>query len=134
MKPITDTCFSCSFFKVVELNVTVFAKIDQLEAKDTALEAKDTALEAKDTALETKNTALETKAVALAKQYDGIDKVCKGVDEGDDEGDDGRRLDTAAVGCGGASDAAAMQLSGSSHTEQALLAGAMALIIAATMM
>ena len=72
--------------------------------------------------------------VALAKQYDGIDKVCKGVDEGDDEGDDGRRLDTAAVGCGGASDAAAMQLSGSSHTEQALLAGAMALIIAATMM
>ena len=128
----------------MELNVTVFAKIDQLEAKDTALEAKDTALEAKDTALEakdtaleakdtaleTKNTALETKAVALAKQYDGIDKVCKGVDEGDD----GRRLDTATVGCGGASDADAMQLSDSSHTEQALLAGAMALIIAATMM
>jgi hypothetical protein len=30
---------------VVELNVTVFAKIDQLDAKDTALEAKDTALD-----------------------------------------------------------------------------------------
>ena len=122
---------------MVELNVTVFAKIDQLEAKDTALEAKATALEAKataleakDTALETKNTALETKAVALAKQYDGIDKVCKG----DDEGDNGRRLDIVAVGCGGASDADFMQLSGSSHTDQALLAGAMALIIAATML
>jgi hypothetical protein len=32
---------------VVELNVTVFAKIDQLDAKDTALAAKDTALDEK---------------------------------------------------------------------------------------
>ena len=113
--------FSCyySFFKVVEL-----------EAKDTELEAKATELEAKDTALEAKDTAFETKAAALAKQYDGIDKVCKG----DDKGDDGRRLDTAAVGCGGASDAGTMELSGGSHTKQALIAGAMALIIAATMM
>ena len=111
--------FTCYFLKVVEL-----------EAKDTALEAKDTALEAKDTALEAKDTAFETKAAALAKQYDGIDKVCKG----DAKGDDGRRLDTAVVGCGGASDAGSMQLSGGSRTKQALVAGAMALIIAATMM
>ena len=87
-------------------------------------------LEAKDTALEAKDTAFETQAAALAKQYDGIAKVCKE----DDEGDDGRRLDTAAVGCGGTSDADAVEVSGGSHTEQALLAGAMALIIAATMM
>jgi len=105
--------------------------VEELEAKDTELEAKDTALEAKDMALEAKDTAFETKAAALAKQYDGIDKVCKG---DDNEGDDGRRLDTAAVGCGGASDAGTMELSGGSHTKQALIAGAMALIIAATMM
>jgi hypothetical protein len=115
--------------KVVELeakDTALEAKDTALEAKDTALEAKDTALEAKDTALEAKDTALETKAVALAKQYDGIDKMCKGDDKGGDE----RRLDSAAVGCGGASDAEFTYLSGSSHTEQALLVGAM--VIAAT--
>jgi hypothetical protein len=109
-------------------NVTAFAKIDQLKTNVLSLEAKDAALDLK-------TAALDAKAIALSKQYDGIDKVCKG-------DADGRRLVTATVGCGGgggvsapsANSDADAQLSGGSQVKAALLAGAMALIITATMM